>query len=196
MAQSTFSEAQDLATHLSALELAPGGLITVDGMDGSGKSHLGRTLAEGLNTQWVEIDNFLNRKQGGFVDHIRYTDLADELQGNTTGPAVVVEGCCIQEVMSRVGRVPDVSIYLKRLVAGVIWMDGDFLTKYHNSEDAIAGETEKVLRFTELCPELMETDVQKQNRADPLSGLLKELIRYHFEHRPHETADIIFARST
>jgi len=190
--QKTFSEAKDLAEHLLDLELPGGSLITVDGMDGSGKSHLARKLAKKLSTRHVEIDNFLNQKRGGFLDHIRYTELADTLQRDDGGATFVVEGCCILEVMRRVEGVPDLKIYLKHKRVGQ-WAC-DFLAKYENAEDAIAGETEAIRNFKELFSKLEESDAQEQSPA-ALPPLRKELIDYHFEYLPHEKADLIFVRS-
>ena len=195
MTQETFSEAHNLAAHLLALELPEGSLITVDGLDGSGKSHLARKLAEELKAEHVEIDRFLNQKQGGFLDQIRYDELGDALQQSHAGSSAVVEGCCTQEVMKRAGRVPDLKIYVKKIDVAQVdgqrierWTDGNFLTEYGNPQDALAGEEEALREYQTLFSE-------EQGQAD-LPCLQKELIQYHFQYRPHETADLIFARTT
>jgi len=194
--QKTFSEAQDLAEHLLDLELPGGSLITVDGMDGSGKTYLAKALADKLRYRYVEIDRFLNQKQGSFLDQIRYDELGDALQQVHAGSNAVVEGCCIQEVMNRVGRVPELKIYVKKIEVKQVdgqrierWTDGNFLTEYGNPQDALAGEEEALREYQTLFSE-------EQGQADILSCLRKELIHYHFEHLPHETADLIFARTT
>jgi len=189
-----FSEPKGLAEYLLALELPGGSLIAVDGMDGSGKSHLARKLAEKLGAEHVEIDRFLNQKHGGFLDEIRYDELGNALQQVHAGCSTVVEGCCIQEVMNQLERVPELKIYVKKVEVEQVdgqrierWTNGNFLSKYDNAQDAIAGEEEELREYQEIFSE-------KQDQAD-LPCLQKELFNYHFQYRPHETADLIFARS-
>lgn len=190
MTQKTFSEIEDLTEHLLALELTGGSLITIDGMSGSGKTYLAQALADKLRYRHVEIDRFLNQKQGGFLDQIRYDELGSALQQVHAGSSTVVEGCCIQEVMKRVGRVPELKIYVKQVDGERTeqWTKGNFLTKYDNAQDAIAGEEEGLQEYHALFPE-------QQGQADTLPCLEKELIHYHIQYRPHKTADLIFARS-
>ena len=194
MTQETFSEVEDLTEHLLSLELTGGSLITVDGMDGSGKTYLAKALADKLRYRHVEIDRFLNKKQGGFLDQIRYHELGDALQQADAGSSTVVEGCCIQEVMKRVGRVPELKIYVKEVDVKQMdgerterWTNGNFLIEYDNAQDAIAGEEEGLSEFQTLI-------LEEQGQAD-LPCLQKELIHYHFQRLPHKTADLIFARS-
>jgi len=189
--QKKFSRAQDLAEYLLASELPGGSLITVDGLDGSGKTYLAKALADKFGYRHVEIDRFLNQKQGGFLDQIRYAKLGDALR--QAGASIVVEGCCIQEIMNRVERVPELKIYIKHKRVGQ-W-GCDFLVKYENAEDAIAGETEANRDFEETVLKLGESDAQKPGSA-ALPLLQRELIDYHFEYLPHEIADFIFLRSS
>jgi len=193
--QETFSDIKDLEEHLLALELPRGSRITIDGLDGSGKTYLAQALADKLRYRHLEIDRFLNKKQGGFLDQIRYSELGDALQQADAGSSTVVEGCCIQEVMKRVGRVPELKIYVKEVDVKQMdgerterWTNGDFLTKYDNPQDAIAGEEEGLSEFQTLI-------LEEQGQADTLPCLQKELIQYHFQYLPHKTADLIFARS-
>ncbi len=177
------------------MRLPGGSLITVDGMDGSGKTYLAQALADKLRYRHVEIDRFLNQKQGGFLEQIRYDELGDALPEVHAGSSTVVDGCCIQEVMKRVGRVPELKIYVKKVDVKQVdgerteeWTNGNFLSKYDNPQDAIAGEEEGLREYQTLFPE-------EQGQADTLPCLQKELIHYHFQYRPHETAELIFARS-
>lgn len=195
MTQEMFSEVQDLAEHLLALELSERSLITVDGMCGSGKTYLAQALADKLGYRHVEIDLFLIEKEGLFQEQIRYDELGDALQQVHAGSSTVVEGCCIQAVMKRMKKVAELKIYVKKIDVREadgerieLWTDLNFLTKYDNPQDAIAGEEERLRGYQALFP-------GEQSQADTLDYLQKELIHYHFQYRPHETAGLIFARS-
>ena len=96
----------DLAQRLSVFEH---GLIGIDGYHGAGKSTIARAVARRLSFACVHLDDFLNGKQGGFVDFIQYDDLESALQPRP----LVVEGVCLLEVLNRLRIIPDVVVYVQ-----------------------------------------------------------------------------------
>lgn len=91
----------------------PGIIVTIDGRVGVGKTTLGRYLAWHFNVTLIETDLFLIPAQ----DYVIYLD--DQInriieRRITTPLPVIVEGIAIMQLMKRINRVPDFSIYLTR----------------------------------------------------------------------------------
>jgi uridine kinase len=89
----------------------PGVIVTIDGRDGVGKTTLGRYLAWHFNVTLIETDLFLIPAQ----DYLIHLD--DQInriieRRITTPLPVIVEGISMLQLMKRVGRVPDFSIYV------------------------------------------------------------------------------------
>ena len=101
----------------------PGVIITIDGRDGVGKTTLGRYLAWYFNVSLIETDLFLIPA----VDQVIYLDdqINRIIERRVTSPRpVIVEGVAILQLMRRINRVPDFSIYLTNpLQSGSKMMD-------------------------------------------------------------------------
>lgn len=102
-------------------------------------------LAARLSVVHIEIDKFLEKKQGRYVEAIRYADLSSCLKA-VTAPAFL-EGICV-----------------------------------------IAEQQELDRKMTWLETGPTSSDVT------PPETLRHEIIRYHYEFRPHITADYVFER--
>lgn len=48
------------------------GRIGIDGVDGSGKTTLAKNLAEQLDVPLISLDDYLDEKRDGYLDHLRY----------------------------------------------------------------------------------------------------------------------------
>jgi hypothetical protein len=160
-----------------AAELAGATRIGVDGIDGSGKSTLGKRLGDLMGLAVLGLDEFLEREQGGFVEHIRYKDLRARVSNE---PKFVIEGVCLREVLDRAHIAVDKHIYVKRYAHG-IWAD------------------ERELDLNEPLEEFLEQERELTSRiaGEKIEhlGLGEEIIRYHFHRRPFRTADVIFKRN-
>jgi uridine kinase len=88
-----------------------GVIATIDGRDGVGKTTLGRYLAWYFNVTLIETDLFVIPAQ----DYLIHLDdqINRIIERRITSPRpVIVEGISILQLMKRLNRVPDFSIYV------------------------------------------------------------------------------------
>ena len=93
------------------LRRLPGVIVTIDGRFGVGKTTLGRYLAWHFNVSLIETDLFLIPAR----EHLIHLD--DQInriieRRITTPRPVIVEGISMLQLMKRIHRVPDFSIYV------------------------------------------------------------------------------------
>jgi hypothetical protein len=89
----------------------PGVIVSIDGRDGVGKTTLGRYLAWHFNVTLIETDLFLIPTR----DHVVYLDdqINRIIERRITSPLpVIVEGVAMLQLMKRINRIPDFSMYL------------------------------------------------------------------------------------
>jgi 2-phosphoglycerate kinase len=110
--------ARVLPSYMKVVEaLAPimrglqGVIVTIDGRDGVGKTTLGRYLAWHFNVTLIETDIFLIPAQDYLIHLDDQINRIIERRISTPLP-VIVEGVSILQVVKRINRVPDFSIYL------------------------------------------------------------------------------------
>ena len=90
---------------------SPGVIVTIDGRDGVGKTTLGRYLAWHFNVTLIETDLFLIPTR----DYVVYLDdqINRIIERRITAPLpVIVEGIAMLQLMKRINRIPDFSMYL------------------------------------------------------------------------------------
>ena len=90
---------------------SPGVIVTIDGRFGVGKTTLGRYLAWHFNVSLIETDLFLIPAR----EHLIHLD--DQInriieRRITTPRPVIVEGISMLQIMQRINRIPDFSLYV------------------------------------------------------------------------------------
>jgi energy-coupling factor transporter ATP-binding protein EcfA2 len=149
--------------------------IVIDGKDGSGKSTLAKQLSAVLELPCISLDSFLEKDKGGYVEYIDYIKLKEALE---KFEGYIVEGVCLHQVLRRIEVAPAVNIYVRRVKHGV-WLDEDTLD--------VSNSVEAVLVRERGYASLFSSD------SVISLGLTEEVIRYHAEFRPHESADVTYS---
>jgi uridine kinase len=89
----------------------PGVIVTIDGRDGVGKTTLGRFLAWYFNVTLIETDLFLIPAEDYLIHLDDQVNRIVERRITSNQP-VIVEGIAIIQLMKRINRTPDFSIYI------------------------------------------------------------------------------------
>ena len=92
-----------------------GEIIVFDGAAGAGKSTLMRDVGERLRqSKAIDVDDFLNRRQGTFVSAIRFEDLRQTVfKAIHEGSPVLVASVCARDVIKRIGVVKAIYVYVR-----------------------------------------------------------------------------------
>ena len=85
-------------------------VIGIDGLDGCRKSTLAQQVAGHLHFQVIELDSFLEKNKGSFVDHLDIDGVRNAVQGRN----LIIEGVCLLKVLEMVGLDLDLLIYVRR----------------------------------------------------------------------------------
>lgn len=158
------------------------GRIGIDGVDGCGKTTLAKNLAEQLDVPLISLDDYLDEKRDGYLDHLRYEELKRDFHAK---PQCIVEGVCLLQALNIANLEIDVLVYVKRMQHG-FWAD-------EHECDVV----EDVDVFLKVEGELAEMfSVGDTDPARPaLPKLAEELIRYHASYRPFEQATFWYCRT-
>ena len=150
--------------------------IGIDGLPGAGKSHLSRDLAATLSATHLNLDDFLVKYQGSYVEHLDSALLHEQVaDGLKQHAIVIVDGVCLLKVVQRAAIKLDAVIFVDLLPA-----EGKL-----GHEDVLHAPREKVLRARLEMARCLNTEV-------PPFWL--ETFNYIHEYRPHESADILYQR--
>ena len=194
LAQDNDPNIADHIRHFIKTELIPripesACLISVDGFDGVGKSTLTQMLADELGFQSIHLDDFLEKEQNCYFEALRFSQLQDSVAEKTR---VIVEGCLVQAVLSRLGISADYKIYAVRVSGMTAYPDKDLAIENRvligdKSAEEIIADEERESRDLDSMP----GEFEGGGDFHGLRGLRKELIRYHESVLPHRTADLI-----
>lgn len=149
--------------------------IGVDGTDGAGKSHLAARIASALGITHLDLDDFLEKNQGGFTNHIKY----GELRKAASGSGFVISGVCLLDVLERAEIAIEALVYVKMYHLGY-WSDERELDVMEPLEQFLAAERVVLSQI--------------ENRPVDDFGLGEEIIRYHYHRRPYNRSDVVFRR--
>jgi hypothetical protein len=161
--------------------------IGIDGVDGAGKSRLAEKLSEAFACPVLDVDDYLHKNQGGYIDFIDYPALKSAV---SSIPAFVLCGACLLEVLENLGATLDGLVYIKHMRQG-LWVDEDRCVFPDGIDVAI-----NVLAadFDSISRHLDEPSEQVGHETEDLPYLTHEVMHYHDRYSPHESADVIFER--
>ncbi len=99
----TVNDIEELKRYLkSILPVNKGGIISVDGKDGCGKTYVSKYLTTSFSLLHIELDKFIKEKKDKFIDFINYKELAltinEALKCNHT---IIIDGVCVLSVLQR-----------------------------------------------------------------------------------------------
>jgi len=161
-------------------------VIGLDGMAGVGKTTVGKELARRLNARLISLDDYVEKKRGTYVPHLRCDEIRELLENS--GSSIVIEGVCLRSVAERCRVDIQLYIYVRRINKYGRWDDEDVCLVLEPVEEL--KERERELR--EMAKRLSRGDEQVAPSEHYKPGLAEELIDYHHDHAPVLKADIVF----
>lgn len=168
--------------------------IVIDGADGSGKSTLADVITEKLRLIHINLDDYLEKKRGSFLEYIKY-DLLKKVIEDANSP-IIIEGVCVLAIAKTLQVKYDLHIYVKRMSHHGFWNDSELYDVDDNVDvdvDAfIAKQNAELRKLCEVMPQIEGKEFDPEDANIP--KLIEELIRYHYEFKPHKIADIIYER--
>lgn len=189
-----FNSAKELARQLSgAVSLIDGAIIGVDGYTGVGKTTLAGQIANEIGGKVLSLDSYLEKNRGRYLPNLRIEEFRNDLN-DARGP-LVIEGVCLLAALSIIGVQLKKLIYVKRIGHYGTWKDRRECNPQEPVEDAIRKLEEDVRSYREISGRPNESgSTGPGTKSGPLPELVKELMRYHAEYRPHAQADYVFHR--
>lgn len=144
------------------------GLVTFDGCMLAGKTELMREIARRLGVQGLDLDDFVERQQGVFVEALRLQELAAAIeQARAKFGIVLLSGICMLEVLERIGCESSLTVYVQA-----------------SNQDGTPDDIDLIGAETGRRPDLIEF----------FGELEDECFSYHARYRPRNGADVLFIR--
>jgi hypothetical protein len=169
------------------LKSTPSWAISIDGADGSGKTTLSSQLAITFNAIHVNVDNFLDNNRGGYIEHVKYDSLSENMKIlSNQGRRIIIDAVCIRWIMERISFVPNITVYVKRMSEYGWWADShkfpddESFEEYFTKEQAVLKTMGELNGISNYVPEPIERP-----------HIRKDLFRYHQAVKPHITSDVI-----
>jgi hypothetical protein len=166
-------------------------LISIDGVDGSGKSYLSEFLVKEKGYSYIDIDaDYLIPNDGKYIEFIRYSVLkADVIKLLSSKRIIVIDGICILKILENIDLEPDIKVYVKKLIFGE-WRDGRLFDYSCKIEDVLAVKRKEAQEFENNAAFIEGREPAILNNSE--ENMQDEIIRYHFAYQPENNADIIF----
>ena len=166
-------------------------IITIDGVDGSGKTTLASDISKQSSLKHIEIDDiYLVKNQGKYVDAIQYRRLKYDISWSmNNNQKLIIDGICILEILDKINIYPDLKIYVKKITDYNIWHDGIKFDYSKNVEVVLKQEDESLKEFIKIEAELEG----KKPEIDKIKeSIFHEIMRYHFKYQPNLKSDVIY----
>ena len=167
-------------------------IISVDGINSSGKTTLAKSISEEFKIPHINIDdNFLIKKKGGFIEFIKYEELLLNIEKVLNSSKIlIIDSICILEILERVKFQPDLKIYVKRLIAGDYWFDGEKIDYSKSVDEIIKSDKLEIAKFISF----LNNSNSISNNSDDHEYIFHEILQYHFKFKPDLKSDLTFQR--
>jgi len=166
-------------------------IISIDGIDGSGKSYLSEYLSNALHCKAIHFDDYLEQNKGSFLEALDYKSIKEDIATSLNkNKYTIIEGVCLLQVGKEIDSKPNCAIYVKKLYYN-IWKGGELYKDAKNAEERICLEERQLNTFA-----IIEAGIEKTpppTEDTKLSKMRCELIKYHWLYRPEKISDFIFA---
>jgi hypothetical protein len=148
------------------------GLVVFDGCPAAGKTTLMRDMAARLDCKAFDADAYLNRKQGTFVNALRFDELGTVIRNVATSSLVLMASLCARQVIERLGLSGVTFVYVQR-----------------NSSVGLAADLDDLDAETdENIPDPIELNL--------MTALYREVRAYHTRYRPFHNANLVYVRTS
>ena len=166
--------------------------IGVDGKDDSGKSTLAKQLSKQLKIGSICLDDFVEKKEGGYVAFLDVVAINNEVKGK--GCPLIIEGVCLLAAAERIGIELDVLIYVKRMSSYGYWHDEVECDPSILPDDLVLKLEEDLKKFSEFEAVLSAAKRENVEEEVHLPELVKEMVFYHAKFRPATKANQVYER--
>lgn len=166
-------------------------IISIDGKDGSGKSHLALCLCcRNENFIYFDLDtHYWSSKKLPYVENIDYEILKNNIHNTLSdNEIVVIDGVCMLSILEKLSLNPTIAIYIKKVNDSGWWIDGKEFNYDLDLEEVFENKREVSRKWSELEGFDQNRDLKSVTDID----ISYEIIRYHFRHKPDKNADIIY----
>lgn len=162
--------------------------IGIDGVTGAGKSYLAEELSKALEIPVLEVDDYVHRNQGGYVDFVDYPALKSAL---ASIPALILCGVCLREILENLDVELDGHVYVMRMREG-LWFDEDDCV----FPDGVDAAIEQLAGSAALLASHFDETAHLDSFGpdDEALQLKFEVMRYHATFVPQESADLVYER--
>jgi hypothetical protein len=159
-------------------------IVGIDGIDGVGKTTLAKDI-ETLSYKRISVDEYLNKKSGGYFEFLDFKRLKKELASNEK---FVIEGVLLCKILNALNVKTNYLIY----TTDNIWLD-DWSEEYEGKY--LTMSLEDIIRTEEEAVNRLNKAISPNSKKYKMQGLRREIYEYSFEYRPWLDADIIIKKN-
>jgi hypothetical protein len=182
-------ESSDLSHIVEILKSSSLKVLAVDGFPGAGKSTLANFIAEKLNWQHINLDDYIEKHQGQYINSMQNYKIIDLI--NTQKVPVIIEGLCLLQILQINNIDYDFLIYVKKISLSGNWIDKD---EYFSSGDVEKFVTKKRKDYEKISKIGAMFDRDASSDEYVFNDVIEEVIRYNDKYSPHMVANIIYSR--
>ena len=152
-------------------------IVTIDGIDGAGKSYLAKDISEKLNIDIIDSENPQYRDQGaGYFQNSYKLDVVKQKIDINKGKrsSIIFSSCCALSILEKINIKPTFKIYIKRINPN-----------YPDTWDP------QHARFFHYKLSTADKTISLFGVNGPVR---LEVIKYHYDYQPDQSANLIYYR--